>query len=810
MDLLTDASPRGNGRDSFCRLLAPVLLLTGFFLSGPAGVFAQSDPDLRIRGQVLTTGGETVEFATVMLLNPVDGALLSGTTTDSEGRFDLVAAPGDYRLEVRFLGMLPTVLDRVQASGGDVDLGTIILREDRQLLEEVVVSTERSHMEFKLDKRVFNVGSDLASTGSSALEVLNQIPSVVVSMEGQVSLRGSAGVQILINGKPSVLASAEGKALGSITADMIERIEVITNPSAKYEAEGSSGIINIVLKKEEKKGLNGSVSVNAGMPDNHSAGLSVSRRTDHFNLFSQLGAGYRSVPTDTRNINNDISAGTIVRSTGRDYRKEQFYTVILGTDYHIDPRNVVTLSGNFTYEIEDQPSQNNFELVDQTGMVISDWTRREETYAINPKWQYDLQYKKSFADHKEHTLQASAMGNFFGKDQSSEFFNTTLSGSRPDGQQETRTDFGETRYSFHLDYTRPFGEKVRTEAGVQYVLNEVSNDFAVLDLIDGEWMENASFTNVFQWKQGVLGAYATGSWEGARWGIKGGLRIEHTDLHTRLVQTQERNDRSFANLFPSLHASYKYNDRLSFQAGYSRRIFRPRLWDLNPFFNIRNDFSIRTGNPDLKPQFTDAFEWTGVWITDRWSSNASLYFRHTKDVVERVLSVQDNVSVTMPVNIGTDATTGAEVNVKYSPSSWLSVNGDFNYNLFRQRGEFEGNSFDFDAERWFSRMMAKVKMPFDIEAEVSWEYQSGYRNVQQQISPYSLVNVGLRKKMLNGKGVVNLSVRDLFVTRIQESITDQPDFHVYGWSRRGRFVTLGFSYGFGKGEAMVFSGGRRH
>lgn len=793
---------RFSGRSLFFSGLLP-------FLIPCQALQAQSSGPVQVQGRVFSSDRQPVEFATVVILRMPGGEWVEGTTTDTDGRFILHTTEPDFEVEVRYLGLLTRNLPGTGASNGMLDLGEIVLYENLQVLEEVLVRTDRSQMEFKLDKRVFNVGSDLSSTGASALEVLNQVPSVTVSMEGQVSLRGSQGVQILINGKPSVMASAEGKALGTITADMIERIEVITNPSAKYEAEGSSGIINIVLKKEEKQGINGSVTLNTGVPHNHSLGLSLNRRADKFNLFSQLGAGYRSVPTDNRNINRDLNTGIIIRSTGRDYRNEYFYTLILGTDYHINERNVITLSGNYTYEVEDQPSSTTFQSLDADEVVQSDWQRVEDTKATNPKWQYDLQYKRTFSDHKDHILLLSAIGNFFGKDQASEFFNTTLSGSRPDARQETRTDFGEVRYTFNLDYTRPFTKALTVEGGLQYQVNDVSNDFAVLDLIGGEWVENPDFTNVFEWRQGVFGAYATGAWEGKKWGVKGGLRIEHTDLFTRLEQTGETNDRNFTNLFPSLHSSYKFNDRLQLQAGYSRRIFRPRLWDLNPFFNIRNDFTIRAGNPDLQPQFTDAYELTTVYIAEKWSANIGLYYRYTTDVVERVLTVTDNVNLSRPENIGTDATTGLEVNGKYTALDWLTFNGDFNYNLFRQRGEFQGTRFDFEANRWFSRLVGRLKLPADLEAELTWEHQSGYRNVQQDISPYSVFDLGVRKKLMRGKAVVNLSVRDLFITRIQESLASQSDFNVYGWSRRGRFVTVGFSYGFGKGEAMVFSGGRR-
>src|SRR5690606_37330098 len=204
-------------------------------------------------------------------------------------------------------------------------------------------TAEKSNVEFKLDKRVFNVGQDIASSGMGALDVLNNVPSVNVDLEGAITLRGNSGVQILINGKPSVLADEQSNALGTLTADMIESIEVITNPSAKYEAEGTSGIINIILKKEEKKGLNGSASINTGLPHNHSIGVSLNQRTEKFNFFTQFGAGYRSLPDYDKSINRNLADNTMVKSDGTSYRNEKFYNITLGADYYLNDLNIITL-----------------------------------------------------------------------------------------------------------------------------------------------------------------------------------------------------------------------------------------------------------------------------------------------------------------------------------------------------------------------------------------------------------------------------------------------------------------------------------
>jgi outer membrane receptor protein involved in Fe transport len=765
---------------------------------------------INVSGKVVDANSQqAVEFATIMIRSQANNEAIRGTTTDLEGRFELDIPKQAFIVEVSFIGFVTQTIEEIPIKEGKVDLGIIQLSENSQTLDEVVVRAEKSQTEFKLDKRVFNVGKDLSSTGASALEVLDNVPSVNVNIEGEISLRGSSGVQVLINGKPSVLASEQGNALGTITAEMIEKIEVITNPSAKYDAEGTSGIINIVIKKEERKGLNGSVSVNTGVPHNHSIGLSLNRRTEKFNMFSQLGVGYRELPTDVENTNRNLIQGTALFSEGEEFRNENFYNVILGTDYMINKYNTLTLSGYFAYEIEDQPSSTNFQRLDSDDRLVSEWNRSEVTEATNPKYQYELQYKKDFPDNKDHTLLFSALGNFFGKDQSSVFTNTTVSGENEDALQQTRTNFQEAIYTFKLDYTRPFTDEITLETGAQYVANDVSNDFEVEDWIDGEWISDPGLTNVFEYDQKVLGVYTTGAYEGDKWGIKVGLRVENTELNTLLATTNEANNQNFTNLFPSAHTSYKLSERFSLQAGYSRRIFRPRLWDLNPFFNIRNNFNIRAGNPDLLPEFTDSYELGSIYIIGKTSINASIYYRYTTEVIERISVFENDVNIFKPFNIGTNRSTGLEVNAKYSPKKWWTINGDFNYNYFQREGTFEDADIDFEADQWSGKVTSKFKLPADIDFEVTGRYISAVQTVQGETADNLFADLGLRKKILKGKGVINFSIRDIFASRVRLNETDQPTFYVLSRRQRGRFITLGFSYGFGKGEAMEFSGARR-
>ncbi|MDB0058320.1 outer membrane beta-barrel family protein, partial [Salibacteraceae bacterium] len=575
-------------------------------------------------------------------------------------------------------------------------------------------------------------------------------------------------------------------------------------------AEGSSGIINIVLKKDEKKGFNGSGSVNIGYPHNNSIGISLNRLTEKFNLFTQMGAGYRSLPRYNESVNYNKTTGTTILSEGIEYRNEKFYNITLGTDYHINKYNVLTLSGRYAFEDEDQPSSTDFTLTDANKNVIGRYTRDETTTAANPKYQYDLQYEKEFKNDKEHTLQLSTLGKFFGKEQSSEFNNIPIEGLITDPNQKTATNFYQRDFTFKADYSNPISTKVTLETGGMYEMNDVGNDYSVLNEIDKVFVIDRATTNNFEFDQKVLGIYGTGSYEGEKWEAKLGLRVENTDLNTILTTTNENNTQDYTNLFPSVHTSYKLTKMVSFQAGYSRRIYRPRLWDLNPFFNIRNIYNIRRGNPNLQAEYADSYEITGIFILEKISLNASIYNLYTTNVIERISFFENNANVTVPENIGQRNKTGLEVNGKYTPIKWFTLNGDFNFGYFMRQGSFQNQNFDFTGDQWSTQLTTKFKLPAKIDFELRGDYQSRVKTVQGKQSGFAVLNIGIRKKIGEGKAVISAGVSDVFASRKQENYISQPNFYLYNNSIRGRFFVLGVSYSFGKGEAMTYSGGRRH
>ncbi|MFA8450322.1 MAG: TonB-dependent receptor domain-containing protein [Bacteroidales bacterium] len=763
-----------------------------------------------ISGKVIDAlTGEPLEYATVSVLKKENDKLITGQITSVKGTYNLIVAESDFYLKLEFLGYKTLFVRSINYNKSRIEIPIIKLNPDQEILQEVEIRAEKSQTVFKLDRREFNVGKDISNSGGSALEVLNNVPSVEVSLEGAVSLRGNSNVKILLNGKPSVLTSGTNNALGSITAEMIDKIEVVTNPSAKYDAEGTSGIINVVLKKDKRKGINGAATVNLGDPQNHSFGLSLSRRTEKQTLVSQIGGGIRKFPSTSKTILENKQTSDVVRFTsdGEAEKQEKFMNITLGADYYFNPLNVLTVSGHFGYEFENESSDifyNNSLNLNSNKAFSS--LRKESVKGVNPKYQYELAYKKSYKGNKDRSLIMSLTGSYFGKDRTSTYDNLD-SDLGVLSRERILNDFSETQHVFQTDYTYPFNDVFKLELGGKYDLSFLTNNYQFEDEKSNSWVKNVLKSNVFDYQEGVLGLYSTFSAEYGRWGIIGGVRFENSSRATELKETDERKTVNYYDFFPTLHTSFKLAENSSLQLGYSKRIFRPHLFELNPFFSYRDSQNITIGNPDLKPEYTDSFELTTINNFNNASFNASVYYRNTTNVMTDYVTVLNNQTITKPENIGKSENLGFELNSKLDLVKWFNVLLDLNYVISKRNGFNEGKEFNFNYNYWTSRLTSKFKFPFDIDAEVRLRYRSKTKQIQGVRKANYVVDFGIKKKLFKGRAVVNFGVRNLLNSSKYVFESDLPDFYRYEENVRGRRqIVLGFSYSFGKGEAMQYSG----
>ncbi|MDX1409198.1 MAG: TonB-dependent receptor, partial [Saprospiraceae bacterium] len=463
-------------------------------------------------------------------------------------------------------------------------------------------------------KKVFNVGKDLVTRSGSAADILDNIPSVSVDIEGNVSLRGSQNVRILVDGRPSGLVGLSGTdALRALQGDLIERVEVVTNPSARYDAEGMAGIINIILKKEQRKGVNGSFTVNGGYPTNFGASSNVNFRRKDINFFVNYGARYRSSPGDgslyQEYYQDDIT--TYLEQDRDRTRSGWSHNIRLGTDIFFNENSILT--GAFMYRMSDEKNESSLIYRDfnQFRELETITTRDETETGDEPSLEYNLNYKRTF--DKDHELTMAVQYDESTETQSSDYiervFNADLTPfGIPDLNQRSVNDERQTSWLGQIDYVRPFAKNGKFEAGYKASLRHIGNDYLVEEFADNDWIWLDNLSNDFNYDEDIHAAYLIYGNKANQFSYQFGLRAEYSHVITELVETGEVNDRDYTNLFPSIHFGYELAGQNTLQISYSRRVQRPRFWYLNPFFTFSDSRNFWGGNPNLDPEFTNSME----------------------------------------------------------------------------------------------------------------------------------------------------------------------------------------------------------
>lgn len=789
------------------------LLIALLCLFSLTGLLAQQEGGT-IRGVVTDAERKTpLEYATVSLFNQADSSLVTGTTTNTEGEFILNAPFGRYYALVQFLSFGSRYQENIVLTTSDpvAELGSIGLVSDAQTLSEVEVTAQKSQMQLALDKKIFNVGESLARVGGSASDILDNIPSVTVDVEGNVALRGSQNVQILIDGKPSGLVGISGaEALRSLPADIIERVEVITNPSARYQAEGVAGIINIILKKERRDGMNGSISANVGYPSNYGASVNFNYRRKWYNLFVNYGIRYYDFNSEGFQertyftVEDPLTDAKYIESVNLNNRQGLSNNIRFGSDFFLNEFN--TLSASFLYRastgesIEELTYRNyNINRV-LLGSSIRD-AIEEET---EPTMEVELNYRRTF-DREGQLLTAT-----FQTSRETELEETTIRERRSGDteniflRQNTVTDESEESYLFQTDYTHPFGDEGRWEAGLRASLEENINDFGVNQVKDGNWVFLDSLSNSFLYKENVYAAYGILGNKPGRFSYQVGLRAEYSDINSELLESDQDNPGNrYLSLFPSTHFTYALTESSSVEWSYSRRIRRPGGRWLNPFISQEDKYSVRAGNPDLTPEFTNSVELGYLRHLSFASITSSIYYRHTTDIIERVTTtIQTDsfpVQVSMPMNLATENAYGFEMVFNADIADWWSTNTNFNfYRQIIKGGELEGfETLDLysDTYTWNARTNMQFKILEGLSAQSSFFYRAPMERPQGRTKALYIMDAGISKDLFNKKGNLTLSVSDVLNTRRWQSITITDDFISEGeFQWRPRTFTLGFTY----------------
>lgn len=793
-------------------LIFTLLCTISLLGQGPNSIVSPLDgpPKGKVKGKVIDEISESpLEFATISILTPQDSSIISGEITNLEGSFELDLDYGQYLIKVEFIGYRPNYKQiQVDESTSMLNLGAIVLQSDAQVLAEVEVRAEKSTLQMGLDKKVFNVGKDLANTSGTASEILDNIPSVTVDVEGNVSLRGSEGVRILVDGKPSGLVGVRGSdGLRSLAANMIERVEVITNPSARYEAEGMTGIINIVLKKDRKKGVNGSFDLTTGSPHNHGAAVNLNFRRKKFNVFTNYALRWRRSPgiNDRFQRIEEDDVTRYVDQDGDRLRGGWTNSFRLGADYFLNDKNTLTTSFLYRYGLDN----NNSTIVyrdyrnDFPDNLTRITVRTQDEEETEPNLEYALNYKRKF-ERKGHELTASVQYRESTEGESAlyqeNYFNPDFSPAGSDVlDQRSDNDEGETSLLVQIDYVQPFSKDGKFEFGYRGSLRGIENKYLVEEFADNAWMRLDSLSNDFNYDEDIHAAYAILGNKINRFSYQFGLRLEHSDVRTELLDTQEENDRSYTNLFPSAFLGYELGEGNSMQVSYSKRIRRPRFWDLNPFFTFSDARNIFRGNPNVDPEFTDSYEISYIKYWDKTSISSSVYYRHTQGVIQRIQRIEgqgeDLVTIRQPENLATENSYGLEFIISMEPTEWWRLNSNFNF----FRSITDGTNLDQNFEATATSMSGRLNNRFTIWDKVDFQtnisYEAPRRNTQGKVKSRLGLDLAANRDILKGKGTLTLSVRDLLNTRAYRYILEGENFYSSNrWQRRPQQVILTFNY----------------
>ena len=768
---------------------------------------------ITLNGTVLETKTkQPLEYATLVLTNTKTKQVLGGVT-NIKGLFSVDAPSGNYTIKVEFIGFKTKDLGTKNLVSS-TNLGTILLSEDAETLDEVEIIAEKSTVEIRLDKKIYNVGKDMTVKGGNASDVLDNVPSVNVDVEGNVSLRGSENVRILIDGKPSSLVGLNGTdALKQLPSDAIEKVEVITSPSARYDAEGTAGILNIILRKGKITGFNGSINTSVGNPDLARLSTNLNYRTKKINLFSSIGYSYNNGPgnsnIDITNFNNNVITG--FHTEDRDYsRKRKRFNSRIGLEYFLNDKS--SLTGTFSLGSSDGNNYSTNSILDfdanKTETANNSRIEDEDNDGFNT--QYSLNYTNNI-DDKGQKLIINAQYSQNENDEAANISNNST-------LVETNTTKSHSKNTlFQLDYVLPLGQKSQLEFGHKADLQKSNSDFIVNNITNDPNFFDAS--NSLDFNQNVYAFYTQYGRKSDKFSYLLGLRAEITDIDLTLVNTSETSKKDYTEWFPTVNFGFEINDTDNLTLGYSRRLRRPRSWFLNPFESRNSDTYIFKGNPDLDPTFTNSLDLGYTTRISKLTLNSSVYYQRstnnfqfvTQEETRTIGGVPTPIQLRQPINLSSEDRYGFELTTNYNPSKKVRLSGSFNYFKFKTDGEFTYSdsqnqittqNFDAKNSSWFARFNARITLP----AKIEWQTRVMYRGPQEQAQSNRKgmlsTNLAFSKDILKDKASLVLNVSDVFNTRKRisttyipsrdnpRSITDQE----FQW--RQRQITLSFTYRF--------------
>ncbi len=786
--------------------LLSILFLTFFTNLGFSQSFKYNQAKEFIVSGIISSleSEELLEYATVTLLNPDDKSVITGGITDISGNFSISAPAGKYNILIEFISFKNYNLSNVDLNK-DLDLGKIKLELDYESLGEVEIIAEETSVEIRLDKKIYTVGKDLTVRGGTGTDVLDNIPSVSTDIDGNILLRGNDAARILINGKPSRLVGVNSSFLKELPADAIEKVEVITSPSARYEAEGSGGIINIILRKSKKLGLNGSLSANAGEPKSSSISSNINYRNGKINFFNSSSVYDRIRPGSSSGITeyfNGPEPSTFFSEDRERERVSNGYFINNGFEWYIDDNT--SLLGSFFYNdySSDNLESNTIRELDASSTILNTIIQNDSEDDVDNNREYNLNFEKKLDD------EGQLISIDLQYENSKEWENSIIDENSIVNENVIENIQSES-YLIRSDFVLPIGENRQFEAGIRIESEDDITDYRVFDNVDNVFVEDLNQSNLFQYKEQISALYTQyGVKVEEKYSFLLGLRLENTLKNVNQITIQDFTKIDDTGLFPTFNFGLEIGDDETLTFGYNRRIRRPWSRFVNPFPTKISPILIWQGNPYLNPTYSNNLD---LGYLKRFKSsftvNTSAYFQKSTNSINTVIEetgeyaningIDVPIVVRTPINLSTNERFGFELNLSYRKGRNWNINSNFNLYQNKVEGTYNDVVYDNENISWSFRLNNKLTLP----GKIDWQTRMNIRGpnetaVSKSDGDFS-IDLAFSKELFKDNATLTLNIKDLLDQRGWRNETFNENFYndfEFRWSQRS--ATLNFTYRF--------------
>lgn len=785
-------------------------------LETKADVMIQSQQQGSIAALIIDQSTKSpINSASVALLDQQTRKILRTTQTDAKGILNLTGVePGLYTVQVAFMGYSRVTKENVRvAAGQKMDLGRIEMQVSGEVIEEVVIEATTPSMQLGIDRKIFNVAESTISVGGNAIDLLSNIPSLQVDMDGSIQLRGSNNVKVLIDGKESSMAGSDvSHLLRALPAGSVERVELITNPSSRYDAEGQSGIINIVLKKEQRLGFNGSFDLSGGSYNNYSAGLNLNFRDHRFNYYGGYSFNRRNSIGGGLNTTRIFESNTLTHNTSDSERLGLNNTVKLGVDYYLADQTSIGLSGNVSIR-DNSSGEDIFYRYENHPSLTGTSTRTSTEEETDSGYDLNLDFMHTFKENKGNIMANLGFG-YDGEDETNNFFQDyqPISGAVPSEERLNENEEFGRKYNAQIDITRQLNDSQKLDYGFRsHIRTSKDRQFSRVPDDEGVFVPDYSVSNDFRMVNQVHALYANYQHQFTEsFGLQAGLRAEQAYLNTDFLELDPsvsldertvKGELNYFRLYPSLYLTQAIGEENQVQLSYSRRVNRPRGWQINPFVDISDPLNISQGNPNLRPEDVHSFELSYANFWQNFVLTSSVYHRAMNDIVQSVItevSGNDGATFSRWENISSSGTTGFELISKMDFTKNFDLATNVNAYHTRFAGSPEHDIEPSEGFSWNGNMTGNLRITPTFSAQARFEYQAPRVMAQGKGIENYVIDAGLRLDLFDKKASIMFNARDLLDQRRWGGYTETEHLYRYSesrWMRRSFTVSLSYRFG---------------